>query len=383
MISAGGEILWAQRYGDASDQCLGTSTTWPSCAASVAFDLSGNLIIAGKLKGKLSFGANAEVKDGTIFVAKLDPAGVGQWAVDASASGFLSYQRLAVTAAGDITISGNFIGKLAFGSTVEATSLAAFVSKVDPGGAPQWTRAFGGDVGSFAQVTSLTTGDNIFLAGEFKGSPFLIGSDYHSPTGTDIFFVELSGKGKIVWAETVGDEGDNFVHGLTVAADGTLSAAVSFSDDLDLTPLGGGLQTHSDGSDRLIVQFSASGKLIFTEVVQQSVSPAQSKRYHGLARHDSGDLVFLGTYSNTFGIGGDNHSSAGELDVAVAKLSANGELLWSRSFGDPANQEGWSVAVDSKGATILAGQFGGAIDFGNKPLMYQGAYDVFVAKLAP
>ncbi len=61
----------------------------------------------------------------------------------------------------------------------------------------------------------------------------------------------------------------------------------------------------------------------------------------------------------------------------------NGSHLWSKRFGDSANQLGLSIAFDAQNNILLAGSLVGAADFGGGPLASAGGNDVFVAKLDP
>jgi hypothetical protein len=58
-------------------------------------------------------------------------------------------------------------------------------------------------------------------------------------------------------------------------------------------------------------------------------------------------------------------TSAGGADIFLLKLSANGELVFSRRFGDAgANQQGEGIFVDRTNNLIVSGVFDGTVDFG-------------------
>ena len=67
----------------------------------------------------------------------------------------------------------------------------------------------------------------------------------------------------------------------------------------------------------------------------------------------------------------------------VAKLDANGNHVWSKRFGDAADQSGSALAIDGQGNVILGGTFAGKVGFGSGDLVSEGGDDIFVTKLAP
>src|SRR5262249_338395 len=64
----------------------------------------------------------------------------------------------------------------------------------------------------------------------------------------------------------------------------------------------------------------------------------------------------------------------------VAKLGPDGKHLWSKQFGDKDDQYCSDMAVDSTGNIVLAGTYQGALDFGAGPIK-TFSHAVFVAKL--
>jgi hypothetical protein len=70
-------------------------------------------------------------------------------------------------------------------------------------------------------------------------------------------------------------------------------------------------------------------------------------------------------------------------NVFAAKLrGSDGTHLWSKGYGDQSGeQSGAGIAVSASGDVVLTGTFGGAIDFGAGALTSAGGLDVFIAKL--
>lgn len=73
-------------------------------------------------------------------------------------------------------------------------------------------------------------------------------------------------------------------------------------------------------------------------------------------------------------------TSAGNLDVCIAKFDAAGNHVWSQLYGDATYQPGRRVSMDSGGNVIATGEFFGTIDFGGGTLTSAGGNDIWVAK---
>jgi hypothetical protein len=97
----------------------------------------------------------------------------------------------------------------------------------------------------------------------------------------------------------------------------------------------------------------------------------------------AGNVLLLAEFMDEVAFGGPVLVSEGNRDVAVVKLAATGEHLWSRRFGSPFNEYALGLAVDPAGNVALTGSFDNEIDFGGGKLVSAGESDVYVARLGP
>jgi hypothetical protein len=109
---------------------------------------------------------------------------------------------------------------------------------------------------------------------------------------------------------------------------------------------------------------------------------AESQGGDDIAVDSAGNIIVVGTYDGQIDFGNQLQTSAGGKDIFVAKLSPDGEFLWSRSVGDGGNQFATGVAVDSTDSVIVLGHFEGNADFGGGPVASDGLHDIVVAKLS-
>lgn len=91
-------------------------------------------------------------------------------------------------------------------------------------------------------------------------------------------------------------------------------------------------------------------------------------------------MLLGGSFVDRVNFGGGVLTSAGALDIFVAKFDPTGAHVWSKRFGDAEPQDLSEVTTDA-GAVLISGRSQGAPDFGSGPLVSAGANDAFLVKL--
>ncbi|MBK7583324.1 MAG: hypothetical protein IPI67_24425 [Myxococcales bacterium] len=102
----------------------------------------------------------------------------------------------------------------------------------------------------------------------------------------------------------------------------------------------------------------------------------------GVASDASGNVLMSGIFSGSIDFGGGPLVSAVSWDVFLTKLSATGQHVFSKRFGDASQHEARTLAVAPNGDIVIAGSFTGTLDFGGGPLVSTGANDIYVAALS-
>jgi len=104
----------------------------------------------------------------------------------------------------------------------------------------------------------------------------------------------------------------------------------------------------------------------------------------GLAVDANGDVVATGSFNVTVDFGGGIMTTAGTEDIYLAKFSgANGSHVWSKSFGSTYSDSGTGVVVDANNNIIVTGSFSGTVNFGGSPISTTVAYtDTFLAQFS-
>src|SRR5207302_1335584 len=95
----------------------------------------------------------------------------------------------------------------------------------------------------------------------------------------------------------------------------------------------------------------------------------------------TGNIIVAGTFNGTTDFGAGLLTSIGGGDMFLAKYSATGVCLWSRSFGSTGSEMPKTVVVDSSGNIFVAGNLQGiTTDVGGGTMTSFGNNDVFLAK---
>ncbi len=117
-----------------------------------------------------------------------------------------------------------------------------------------------------------------------------------------------------------------------------------------------------------------------THVWSESFGDADYQRSENVVVNHFGEVITAGRFEGTVDFGCGPLTSAGLLDVYVAKFDPTGTCIWSKRFGDEHGQMTRHVAVDGSGNVIVVGKFEGTVNFGGDNLESAGADDMFLAK---
>lgn len=363
----GGVLVWARRFGGIS----------ADRGQAVTADAAGNVLVAGVFYGAIDFGGGilsakggGIVQGSDVFVAKLDPDGKHLFSKQFGDEYSQGAYAIGLDGKGDIGIAGSFAGTIDFGGgALPAADGEAdlFVAKLGGSdGAHLWSRSLKGEPGS-PPGYSVVFGPSgsLVVAGAFAQTIDMGSGPLASAGATDVFVTALEGEtGAPLWGKTFGSTGHQGAYAVAADADGDILLTGGFEGTLDF---GGGALSSKGGQDIFVAKLEgATGAHLWS----RQFGGTEEDRAYGVAVDPNGDVVVAGV------------AGAGSADVFVAKLSSTGEELWSKSLGDGAAQGASAVGTDAAGNILLTGSFGGALDFGDGgKLSSAGDLDLFVAKL--
>lgn len=191
-------------------------------------------------------------------------------------------------------------------------------------------------------------------------------------------------EGDLLWAnqsQTAGSDVQVWTHALALDPDGNVviagvhSGATSFGS-FNLDYLGSSMDYEKD-------IFAARFDRETGMIVWAKAWSAPGEQYaHALAVDpSSGDLLITGRLEGTFSFGGEDLVSAGLGDIFLARVTKDGDHVWSKRFGDGLDQMGINVAIDAAGDILLAAVGNGVVDFGMNTRGSQDTEGVYLAKL--
>lgn len=207
-------------------------------------------------------------------------------------------------------------------------------------------------------VLPLVDGDLVAVA---NGGPLDGGT--HAG-GLDVTLLRRDAAGAVTWRHSLATAAADRSYGLVAGDAGSALVAGYTRGNLD--------GTHPSGAsdDGFVAGVSASGERTFT---LQAGDPAAADRFYAIASDGAGGAYVAGYTSGSFA----GTASAGDKDAVVARVSAAGELLWSRQFGGAGEDKALALTAVS-GGVVVGGIAGQAMPGQTSA----GGYDGWVALLA-
>ncbi len=248
----------------------------------------------------------------------------------------------------------------------------------DPnGGTTAFAAAYGDAQGQSGVSVSADKAGNLLLAGAFKGAMVLGGVTLTSGGQEDAFLAKLAPSGQAIWAKRFGDGQNQSATGIAADADGNVYVTGIFIGTVNF----GGTNLTSDTNffqDVFLAKFSPDG----THLWSKKFGDSNIQYARALAVDSVGNVVISGYFQQQVDFGGGVLTATGSaFDVFVAKFNTGGQHLWSKRYGNEADQQARSLAVDGSGNVYVAGDAAGSIDFGGGSITATGNPSAFVAKL--
>jgi hypothetical protein len=381
-LDASGKQLWEDKFQCDEGHQVGTS---------VATDSAGNIILTGNFDGEVNLGGPTLVNSGAIgesdiFVVKLNADGVYEWSKSFGGAGEQFGASVAIDHDDNIVLTGSYAGDLNFGGGAlpyYAPGRSIYVAKLGPGGGHIWSQGFySNSTGEqFGRDVAIDIYDDIIVVGQFSGSIGLGMGVRTSNGGDDIYIAKLhADQGTLVWENNFGGMNDD--HGISVATDNAgdivLTGSIHGPAVFENKNLG-----NAGFDDIVAVKLADDG----THMWSKSFGGSGFETGMGVAIDGANNIVLTGHFGPLIDFGGNSFGSKGSKDIFLAKFASDGmnvSHVWSKPFGDKADDVGNSVATDIAGNTVLAGRFQGMIDFESKVLTSAGNNgDIFVATFPP
>ena len=248
-----------------------------------------------------------------------------------------------------------------------------WVLQLSPQGSTVWQRCYGGSNNEFnGEIQETADGGFVIQCSTYSDDGDVLG--FHPGTGTgDVWVFKINSAGILQWSQALGGSGDevgssgtNYSGELIQTADGGFLAGFRYTESND-----GDVTNYQGGGDCWLVKLSASGAIEWS----RTVGGSQREFGADILELSNGDLMLLGSTSSS---DGDISLNRGGSDVLLAKISSTGQLLWERTYGGSLYDNGRSLLPTTDGGFILACSSGSS---DGDVSSNAGEHDVWVLKV--
>ena len=268
-LDPAGNFVWARQFANDPSIAAGVWT------AGLGVDAAQNVYVTGIFTGRVDF----DTSPTTTYTSTFDttfPSGDG-YAAKLTAAGDLAYlvrigsaagredgNGIAVDAAGDAYVTGEFTNTTTIDATAGDTTLTSagnddvFVLRLGPTGGLDWARRIGSAGNDGGQAIALDGADNLYLSGYFAGTVDFdpnggVSNRTYAGGFVDAFALRLTTDSTFVNAWGLGGTDYEFGNAVAVTGAGTVAVAGRFQGTADFDPGPGTLNLTSAGDNDAFV----------------------------------------------------------------------------------------------------------------------------------
>jgi hypothetical protein len=301
-----------------------------------------------------------------VFVAKYAPSGSLVWAKSMGSPNFDQGYDLALDAAGNVYITGNFNGTMSVDLPFGKTTLTSvgntnfFVVKLDNNGNFKlaFRDGFGFDQGNSIAVDGA---GNILVGGTgnaFGGQQTAYFAKYNAAGERQ--FLHRIGGGSNEWVQRIATDANNNIY---------IAGNMKFAGDYDPGPNTFTLDAPPNQLfDVFMAKYDAGGNFIFAK----KVGGDSRDEIFDMTRDAAGNMYITGVFTVLAdfdpGPGVANITGGPSENIFFAKYNSNGEYMYAKSVGAGfTGDRGQGIAADADGNAYVTGFFGGTADFDPGP----------------
>jgi len=249
------------------------------------------------------------------LLVKFNPSGTLEWSRTIGGTGEDYGYSLVQTSDGGLVTTG-------WTSSFGAGYYDVFLTKINPAGVIEWSRAVGGTGRDYGHSVIETSDGGFAVTGK---------TESYGPGPCGLFLMKFTSAGALEWARTIGGTNEESGNSVVQTNDsGFLVAGYTWT-------FGAGW------SNMLVVKFSSSGDFEWS----RTIGGTDSDYGLSVVCANDGGFVVAG-YTRSFGSGGN--------DLFLVKLSSIGSLEWSRAVGGTDDEKGNSIALTSDDGFAVAGE---------------------------
>lgn len=236
-----------------------------------------------------------------------------------------------------------------------------------------WAENFGGDEGENIGAMKIDSEGSVFMVGSYKGMVDFGIATFEALEGSDAFLSKLNNQGEVEWAVSAGSFNNDVSIDVEIDAQGNLIwlgefwIEAFFQNDT--------IVAGTNAKAYFVAKYDDSGNLIWVE----SIIGSALKVVSDLSLDDSGDIMITGYFSDSLQSGDLSLLAENETDAFLLKMSAEGESIWAKRYGDAGEIFPKKIEKNSNGDFVIAGDLIGGITIGEDTLVSVSTdFDIFV-----
>jgi hypothetical protein len=238
-----------------------------------------------------------------------------------------------------------------------------------------------GSTGADVGYCVTTTENNIFLGGWFSNTVHFGQFTLTSEGGTDIFILQITEEGEVLWAKGFGGPFDDYIVDMKNDFNNTIYFTGSYGG---MAYFGNKFLNGFGFSDTYLCSITFDGEVNW---VLDGGGMGEDRAYRLSINPENNYVVFTGYYRSVAQFGTFTLPFSGTRSAFWAKVDTSGQYEWVISSGnDESDQSGYGVAIDSDNNIYIAGYFFsntwqvGTIDLINSGY---GSSDISLIKMDP
>lgn len=359
-VACSGEVEWVRSFGQREGGVGGHVLP-----QALVIDRHERIWVTGGFSGALRIdGEGWDAEHGTMFLARLDRAGVPQLAsayTGADACGYGS--RLAIGHFGTLAVSAANCGamQLAPGAPVHVNPKyqSSLVGTFSEAGDFVRDVAMSDDGSGYLNVSQVVFDRSgaLWVAANLDGELARLGEGDEAPTiegsgDADPLLVKLGPDGQVVWADNFGQAGEQYIAAIDIDAAGDVWLAGGFRGTMQFA--GGTLNSGklADQWSMFVVKLNSDGAWQWG----RAYSVADSQIAYRLRTDAAGGAVLSGVYTGPKMVLGDRYlvNKYGGTAMLAAKLDAEGGVAWASSWPCVGACVADSLVVDGAGQSVFS-----------------------------
>lgn len=335
-------------------------------ANAIAVDANANVYVAGLSNDYTSFDGNdfpsRGAKDG--FLLKLDSDGNYVYVRTLGSYQDDNALDVAVDGANNVVVTGHFSFALQIGPTAFFQSARggddAFLVKFDTSGDVVWSMTYASTSYDYGRRVACDASNNVYIAGEFKGTIAFGGSSLQSANDRDVYVAKLNSAGTAQWALQFGATGNDSVKAMAVNSAGDVYLAykqVSGNPQV--------AKCSSAGAISNTISYSGSGTLVIGDILCDTY----------------GNFYVAGNYTGSIDFGEGQETSTGNgSDYFIVRYDSN-NAVDMHFYGDQSSQNSINtMALDFANNVVAGGSFTSSITLGSDTETSNGSTDALIIK---